>query len=326
MGSAPINWKDADGRNRRTRSLVSSRRLDLIEAEGARRRREGLGHRRLEDAYHAVAALVQTSADMVDLETMIAEMDKASIDVRVFSLTTRCVLGFARVRPEDSRAFTTRAPRRISVPDALPRTIMLPMQSPELALQELERAAALPACAACTWRCTSTAPTSTKNRSGRFTKRSKRSTAALAASVQPVRHRAHARFPYANLIGNPHEAASLRIAHIGGVLDDFRRCSRAAARRGSFPCSRRYDNGVATRHELDHMSSPRVPIAALLLHTITTARDTALPLEMVCADRIVVGTTTTSMPAIRARSVRRPDSGLTNSEREMILATNASTC
>jgi aminocarboxymuconate-semialdehyde decarboxylase len=308
--------------------------LALLEEQGAAHgAKMGLSDKGLKTLTLPGFALVQKfQHDMVDLEIMIAEMDKAAVDVRVFSLTNPMVywappeFGLAL-----SRAFNDAcAAAHLKYPTRFLGTIMLPMQSPELALQELERAAKLPGM--CSVYMAMHIDGKNLDEKAYWPVYEKIEALGLPLSLHPVNPCGIERmrnFHMRNLIGNPHEAAIAAAALIfGGVLDDFPRLHVVLPHAGgSFPwLIGRYDNGVATRHELDHMKQPASAyLRRFYYDTIShNPQIVRFLMEMVGADRIVVGSDY-NFDAGYARPVAFVDRipGLTRREREMILSDNA---
>lgn len=278
-------------------------------------------------------ALVQNfQPDMIDLATMIGEMDKASIDVRVFSLTNPMVYW---ATPEFglklSQAFNDAcAAAHLKYPKRFLGTIMLPMQSPELAVQELERAATLPGMCS-VYMAMHINGTNLDDKSY-WPVYEKIEALGLPLSLHPVNPCGIERmrvFHMRNLIGNPHEAAIAAASLIfGGVLDDFPQMDVVLPHAGgSFPwLIGRYDNGVATRHELEHMKQPASAYLRRFYYDTISHNPQILRflMEMVGADRIVIGSDY-NFDAGYQRPVEFVDQipGLSKAEREMILSENA---
>lgn len=119
--------------------------LRLFERDGAR---EGAELKRSDKGY-ALRTERLTNAfteEFVDLERRLAAMDKAGVDVHALSLTTPMVywasptLGLALAQSFNDAASAAHARH----PTRFVGLAMLPMQAPELALKELERASKLP--------------------------------------------------------------------------------------------------------------------------------------------------------------------------------------
>ena len=308
--------------------------LDLIEAEGAADgAKVGVNKKGWKTLTTPGAVLVQNfQPDMVDLEIMIAEMDKAAIDVRVFSLTNPMVYWAS---PEFglkmSRVFNDAcAAAHLKHPTRFLGTIMLPMQSPELAVQELERAAKLPGM--CSVYMAMHVNGLNLDQKSYWPVYEKIEALGLPLSLHPVNPCGVERmkvFHMRNLIGNPHEAAIAAASLIfGGVLDDFPKMQVVLPHAGgSFPwLIGRYDNGVATRHELDHMKQPASAYLRRFYYDTISHSPQILRflMEMVGADRIVIGSDY-NFDAGYPRPVEFVDTipALTKPEREQILTQNA---
>ena len=120
----------------------------LLEKEGpdngARMGRNAKGHVTIQ--LPGVALVSSFRPDMIDLGIMVKEMNDARVDVRALSLTNpmvywappACGLRLSQAFNDACVEAHDRHPERFV------GTIMLPMQSPELAVQELDRAAKLP--------------------------------------------------------------------------------------------------------------------------------------------------------------------------------------
>lgn len=308
--------------------------LALLEEQGAAhgakmgRSREGLKTLTLPGF-----ALVQKfQHDMVDLEIMIAEMDKAAIDIRVFSLTNPMVywaapefgLALSRAFNDACAAAHRKHPRRFL------GTIMLPMQSPELAVEELERAAKLPGM--CSVYMAMHVNGTNLDEKSYWPVYEKIEALGMPLSLHPVNPCAIERmrnYHLRNLIGNPHESAIAAASLIfGGVLDDFPKLEVVLPHAGgSFPwLIGRYDNGVATRHELDHMKAPASAyLERFYYDTIShSPQIMRFLIEMVGVERVVLGSDY-NFDAGYPRPVEFVDRipQLTPREREMILSENA---
>ena len=279
-----------------------------------------------------VALVSNFQPDMIDLDVMMREMEAASVDVRVFSLTNPMVYW---APPEYgaklSRAFNDAcAAAHRKYPQRFLGTIMLPMQAPDLAVQELERAAKLPGM--CAVYMAMHVNGENLDQKSYWPVYEKIEALGLPLCLHPVNPCCIERmrnFHLRNLIGNPHESAIAAASLIfGGVLDEFPKLDIVLPHAGgSFPwLIGRYDNGVATRHELDHM---RAPASAYLRRfyydTIShSPQIMRFLIDMVGIDRIVVGSDY-NFDAGYPKPVEFVDRipQLTQREREMILSENA---
>ncbi|MBI4194744.1 MAG: amidohydrolase [Betaproteobacteria bacterium] len=279
-----------------------------------------------------VALVSSFPPDMIDLETMIRAMDDAQIDVRVFSLTNPMVYW---APPEFgvrlSRAFNDAcAAAHRKYPKRFLGTITLPMQAPERAVEELERASRLPGmCAAYMAMHVNGHNPDDKAFWPVYEKCEALGLPLCLHPVNPCCIERMRNYHLRNLIGNPHEAAIAAASLIfGGVLDAFPKLHVVLPHAGgSFPwLIGRYDNGVATRHELKHMRQPASAyLRRFYYDTIShSPQIMRFLMEMVGADRIVVGSDY-NFDAGYPKPVDFVDMipGLTQREREMLLSDNA---
>lgn len=280
-----------------------------------------------------VALVSQFPPDMVDVDLMVKLMDEAGIDVRLFSLTNPMInwappefgLRLARAYNDDCALAYEKHHTRFR------GAMTLPMQAPELALKELERAARLPGiCAVYMAEHVNGLNLDHKSFWPIYAQCEALGLPLCLHPVNPCGSERLGRFHMSNLIGNPHESAIAAADLIfGGVLDAFPRLNVVLPHAGgSFPwLSGRFDNGVATRkRELGHMKRPA---SAYLrrFHYDTISHSGVIMrylIEMVGVDRIVVGSDF-NMDAGYSRPVEFVDSipSLTSQEREQILETNA---
>jgi aminocarboxymuconate-semialdehyde decarboxylase len=271
--------------------------------------------------------------DMVDLDYLVKSMDEAGIDVRLFSLTNPMInwappefgVRLARAFNDACAAAYGKYPRRFR------GAMTLPMQSPALALRELERAAELPGICA-VYMAMHINGQNLDDKS--FWPVYERCEAlALPLCLHPVNPCGTERmrlYHTRNLIGNPHEAAIAAADLIfGGVLDAFPRLEIVLPHAGgSFPwLIGRFDNGVATRkRELGHMKRPASSYLRRFYYDTISHHPQIMRflIEMVGMDRIVVGSDY-NMDAGYPRPVEFVDRipGLTQQERALILGGNA---
>lgn len=279
-----------------------------------------------------VALVSAFPPDMIDLEVMIRAMDEANVDLRVFSLTNPMVYW---APPEFgarlSRAFNDACAAAHNLyPTRFLGTITLPMQAPELAVQELDRAAALPGmCAAYMAMHVNGRNLDDKSFWPVYEKCAALGLPLCLHPVNPCCIERMRNYHLRNLIGNPHESAIAAASLIfGGVLDDFPDLEVVLPHAGgSFPwLIGRYDNGVATRHELDHMKQPASAyLRRFYYDTIShSPQIMRFLMEMVGVDRIVLGSDY-NFDAGYPKPIDFVDliPGLTRREREMILSDNA---
>lgn len=236
--------------------------------------------------------------EFVDLDRRLAGMDRTGVDVQVMSLTTPMVywappafgLALAQVWNDAAAAAHGRHPDRLFA------FAMLPMQAPDLALRELERAAKLP------------------GMRGLYLATGVNGIELDDKSFWPVYAAAEAlgwpiflhpvdtigrdrtqRYYLRNLLGNPYDTG-VAAAHLifGGVLDAFPRLEVSLPHAGgTLPgLIGRLDHGAKVRPELAHLKAP--PSAYLRRFTYDTIghddRINSNLVRLVGADRVLLGT------------------------------------
>jgi len=307
--------------------------VELLEREaGANGAKMGKNERGRTITIPGVALVSTFPPDMTDLGIMVKEMDAARLDTRVFSLTNPMInwappefgVKLARAFNDASSAAHRKYPRRFY------GAITLPMQAPELALEELERAAKLPGMV-CLYSAMHINGSNLDAKSfwpiyGRC------EALGLPLCLHPVNPCCGERmndFHLRNLIGNPHEAAIAAASLIfGGVLDAFSGLEVVLPHAGgSFPwLVGRWDNGVARRKELKHMKRPASDYLRRFYYDTISHHPQIMRflIGMVGIDRIVIGSDY-NMDAGYPRPVEFVDRipGLTAQEREQILSGNA---
>ena len=301
------------------------------DANGARIGRNDKGWSTI--AIPGVALVSSFPSDMVDLDYMVKAMDEAGIDVRLFSLTNPMInwappefgVRLARAFNDACAAAYEKYPKRFR------GAATLPMQAPDLAVKELERAAELPGiCAAYM-----AMHVNGKNLDDKSFWPVYESCEALGLPlclhpVNPCGIERMRLYHMRNLIGNPHEAAIAAADLIfGGVLDAFPRLDVVLPHAGgSFPwLIGRFDNGVATRkRELGHMKQPASDYLRRFYYDTISHHPQIMRFlaGMVGMDRIVIGSDY-NMDAGYSRPVEFVDRipGLTREERKAILEGNA---
>jgi aminocarboxymuconate-semialdehyde decarboxylase len=271
--------------------------------------------------------------DMVDVGIMMQKMDEAGVDVRMFSLTNPMVnwappafgLALSRAYNDACAAAHLKHPQRFF------GAITLPMQAPDLAVKELERAAKLPGMRAVYM----AMHINGANLDEKAYWPVYEACAALGLPlclhpVNPCCIERMRNYHLRNLIGNPHEAAIAAASLIfGGVLDAFPKLTVILPHAGgSFPwLIGRFDNGVATRRELAHMEKREASSYLRRFYYDTISHNGPILralMGMVGADRIVIGSDY-NMDAGYSRPVEFLEQipGLTPEERKMILGENA---
>jgi aminocarboxymuconate-semialdehyde decarboxylase len=301
------------------------------DAHGAKMGRNDKGYSTI--AIPGVALVSSFPSDMVDVDYMIRAMDEAGIDLRLFSLTNPMInwappefgLRLARAYNDACAEAYAKYPQRFR------GAMTLPMQAPQLAVEELQRAAKLPGI--CAVYMAMHINGQNLDHKDFWPVYAQCEALGLPLCLHPVNpcgiermRNYHAR----NLIGNPHESAIAAADLIfGGVLDAFPRLEVVLPHAGgSFPwLIGRFDNGVATRkRELGHMKQPASAYLRRFFYDTISHNGAIMRylMGMVGADRIVVGSDY-NMDAGYARPVAFVDTipGLTAQEREQILSANA---
>jgi len=280
-----------------------------------------------------VALVSSFPPDMVDLDRMVKAMDEAGIDIRLFSLTNPMInwappefgARLARAFNDACAAAYAKYPRRFR------GAMTLPMQAPEVALKELQRAATLPGI--CAVYMSMHVNGSNLDDQSFWPVYAQCEALGLPLCLHPVNPcglERLARYHTRNLIGNPHEAAiAAADLMFGGVLDAFPRLEVVLPHAGgSFPwLIGRFDNGVATRKsELGHMKEFASSYLRRFYYDTISHHPQIMRylIEMVGIDRILVGSDY-NMDAGYPRPVEFVDRipGLTPDERKAILEGNA---
>ena len=269
---------------------------------------------------------------MVEPALILEEMDKRGIRTCVPSLTNPMVywappafgLKLAQTWNDASSALCVGHPGRFV------GTIQLPMQAPELAAGELERAAKLPGLRA-VYLATHINGRNLNDRA--FWRVYERCEAlGLPVFLHPLYpcggERIAAHF-MRNLCGNPYEnglaAASLVF---GGVMDTFPGLTVMLPQAGgTFPwLIGRFDRGVAVRKELKHMKQPASAYLRRFYYDTVShhPRILAFLADLVGADRLVLGSDYhQDMQCERPVEFVGEVPGLSDQDRELILGGNA---
>ncbi len=301
------------------------------EANGAKMGRDDHGN----PVVQSVPGGTQRSVmrrNMIDLDLMIKEMDERGVDMYALSMTNPMVYwappAFALKLSQAANDAGSAA--HLKYPDHFVGTIMLPLQDPALALQELERAAKLPGMRAINMG----EQINGKNLHEKM--------------FWPVYERCeslglplflHNLYPYGaerlkdyymiNVLGNPYEdgvAATSLV--LGGVLDAFPRLDVYLPHGGgTFPwLIGRLDYGIGVSATLKHMKQPASAYLRRFHYDIIVFRSDLMRalIDLVGVDRIVMGTDFPQLMAVKqpvdfVESVPR----LSAYERELILGRNA---
>ena len=308
--------------------------IDLLlregEANGATMGKNDRGHVTIQ--LKGVALKSSFQSDMVDLAVMKRNMDGAKVDVRALSLTNPMVYWAPPAFGlKLSQAFNDACAEAYQEYKGRFRgTIMLPLQAPDLALGELDRAAKLPGMCSVYM----AMHVGGKNLHDRalWPVWERCEQLGMPVSLHPVNPLGIDRmreYHMRNLCGNPYEAGIAAASLIfGGVLDSFPKLEILLPHAGgTFPwLIGRYDNGVATRKELAHMRQPASAyLRRFYYDTIShEPRIIRYLIDLVGADRIVIGSDY-NFDAGYPQPVDFVEKipGLTEKERKLILGENA---
>jgi aminocarboxymuconate-semialdehyde decarboxylase len=250
---------------------------------------------------YSIATQLLTNAftdEFVDLDRRLAGMDRTGVDVQLLSLTTPMVfwapaafgVALAQCFNDAASAAHLKHPKRLF------GAAMLPMQAPELALMELERAAKLPGMRGM-YLATNVNGTELDDKSfwPIYAKCEELRWPVFLHPVDTIGRDRTQRFYLRNLLGNPYDTG-VAAAHLifGGVLDAFPRLEvNLPHAGGTLPgVIGRLDHGAKVRPELAHMKQP--PSAYLRRFTYDTiGHDDRINLNLVRlvgADRVMLGT------------------------------------
>jgi aminocarboxymuconate-semialdehyde decarboxylase len=236
--------------------------------------------------------------EFVDLDRRLAGMDRTGVQVQLLSLTTPMVywapaafgLALAQCYNDAASAVHLKHPRRLF------GAAMLPMQAPDLALKELERAAKLPGMRGM-YLATNVNGTELDDKSfwPIYATCEALRWPIFLHPVDTIGRDRTQRFYLRNLLGNPYDTG-VAAAHLifGGVLDAFPRLEvNLPHAGGTLPgVIGRLDHGAKVRPELAHMKQP--PSAYLRRFSYDTiGHDDRINLNLVRlvgADRVLLGT------------------------------------
>lgn len=261
-------------------------------AEGAKLERTAAGYRL--QAKHITNAFDER---FVVVDERVAEMDRRRIDVHALSLTTPMVywaspglgLALSQAYNDAAAGAHNRHPRRLL------GLAMLPMQAPELALRELERAAKLPGMKGLYL---ATNVNGAELDESRFWdvygKCEELGWPIFLHPIDTIGQDRTKKYYLKNLCGNPYDTG-VAAAHLifGGVLDRFPGLEvNLPHAGGTFPwLIGRWDHGASVRPELKHMKRP--PSEYLRRFTYDTIghddRINAGLVRLVGADRVLLG-------------------------------------
>jgi len=270
--------------------------LRLFEQDGAR---EGAKLERSGDKYTIRTDRIVNGFDeeFVGLEQRLAGMDRQGVDVHALSLTAPMVywaspafgLALSQVYNDAASAAHLKYPGRFV------GLAMVPMQAPELAVKEMERAAKLPGMRGLyVGTNINGANLDEKRFWDVYAKAEELGWTVFLHPLDTIGQDRTARFYLKNLIGNPYDTG-VAAAHLifGGVLDAFPKLEvNLPHAGGTFPwLIGRWDHGTKVRAELRHMK--KMPSDYLRRFTYDTiGHDDRINLNLVRlvgADRVVLG-------------------------------------
>ena len=235
--------------------------------------------------------------EFVDLDLRLAGMDRQRVGMHALSLTAPMVywaspgFGLALAQAYNDAASAAHGKH----PDRFVGLAMLPMQAPDLALRELERAAKLPGMRGLYM---ATHVNGTNLDDKRFwdvyAKAEELGWTLFLHPIDTIGGERTTKYYLKNLLGNPYDtgvaAASLVF---GGVLDAFPRLEvNLVHAGGTFPwLIGRMDHGTKVRPELKHMKMlPSEYLRRFTYDTIShNDRLTRQLIDLVGADRVVIG-------------------------------------
>ena len=270
--------------------------LDLFQRDGAA---EGAALERTATGYSIRTHRIVNAFDdeFVQLERRLAGMDRQGVDLHALSLTAPMVYwaspGFGLALAQAYNDAASAAHRQYS--NRFVGLAMLPMQAPDLALKELERAAKLPGMRGL-YLATHVNGTNLDDRRfwDIYAKAEELDWTIFLHPIDTVGRERTASYYLKNLLGNPYDtgiaAASLVF---GGVLDEFPRLEvNLPHAGGTFPwLIGRMDHGRKVRPELKHMKA--APSSYLRRFTYDTIGHSPQInrwlIEMVGADRVILG-------------------------------------
>jgi aminocarboxymuconate-semialdehyde decarboxylase len=271
--------------------------LQLFAKDGTK---EGASLERGADGSYKLRAKHITNAfdqRFVVVDERVKAMDQRRVDVHALSLTTPMVywaspelgLALSQAFNDAASAAHRKHPRRLL------GLAMLPMQAPELALKELERASRLPGMRGM-YLATNVNGQELDERKfwDVYAKCEELGWAIFLHPVDTLGLDRTKKFYLKNLCGNPYDTG-IAAAHLifGGVMDRFPRLEvNLPHAGGTFPwLIGRWDHGTKVRPELKHMKQP--PSSYLRRFTYDTIghddRINAALVRLVGADRVTLG-------------------------------------
>ena len=300
-------------------------------ANGARMGKDNAGN----PVVLSVPGATQTSTmrrNMTDIHLIIKEMDERSVDVYALSMTNPMVYWApAAFALKLSQAVNDAcAAVHLKYPQRFVGTIMLPMQDPKLAVEELDRAAKLPGMRAINIG---------EHVNGRnlhekmfwpvYERCEAYGLPIFTHNLYPFGAERLKDFFMMNVLGNPYEDGVAAFSLVlGGVLDAFPRLEVYLPHGGgTFPgLVGRADYAIQVSPALKHMKQPASAYLRRFYYDIIVLNPKIMRMliDLVGADRIVMGTDFPQLMSVK-KPIEFVDSvpGVSTGERELILSRNA---
>jgi len=283
----------------------------------------------------SVPGATQTSSmrrNMTDIDLLIKEMDERGVDVYALSMTNPMVywappafgLKLSQAVNDACAAVHQKYPQRFV------GTIMLPMQDPKLALEELDRAAKLPGMRAINLG----EHVNGRNLHDRmfwpvYERCEAYGLPLFTHNLYPFGAERLKDFFMINVLGNPYEDGVAAFSFVlGGVLDAFPKLEVYLPHGGgTFPwLVGRADFAIKMSPTLKHMKQPASAYLRRFYYDIIVLdpKIMRMLIDLVGVERIVMGTDFPQLMSVR-QPIEFVDTipGLTPREREMILSSNA---
>jgi len=268
----------------------------------------------------------------VDLATRLKIMDDARVDMHALSLTSPMVywappefgLKLSQVFNDGCSAAHQKHPNRFI------GMAMLPMQAPELAVQEARRAAALPGIRGVYM----ATHVNGKNLDEKefwpvYEQCEKLGLPIFLHPVAPVGKERMSKYHLGNFLGNPYESGIAAASLVfGGVMDAFPKLDVMLPHAGgTFPwLIGRMDHGTTVRAECKHMTQPPSAYLRRFHYDTITHSDKILMnlVHLVGVDRVVMGSDCPAdMSYTRPVDVVERLNELSSNERDAIVGGNA---
>ena len=299
-------------------------------ANGAKMGRNAAG----DPVVQTVPGATQSSTmrrNMIELDLLIKEMDERDVDLYALSMTNPMVYwappAFALQLSQAANDAGSAA--HLKHPQRFVSTIMLPMQAPDLAAQELERAAKLPGLRGINMGMHVNGKNIHEKEFWPVYERAEAYGLPLFLhNLYPTGAERMKEYFMINVLGNPYESGYAAASLIyGGVLDAFPKLEAYLPHSGGvFPwLIGRFDYGIGVSPALKHMKQPASAYLRRFWYDTLTHHPVLMKnvIDLVGVDRIALGT---DFP--QAMALRKPVDfveqipGLSRREREMIVSDN----